>query len=137
VGLYIAVFQGDEELEGVEVGSYQDFGDFRDAVCTIVENGDLGSVCPTLMLHEDSDGSWEPDEARMLLAELDVIERVFQSQAPIELNSQWKQEVADELGLKPSNLLQCFFDVDGISLVSRLRQIAALAVARGVPILFQ
>lgn len=39
MGLYLCVFEGDDELDGVEVGSYADFGAFRSAVATHVEGG--------------------------------------------------------------------------------------------------
>jgi hypothetical protein len=137
MGLYLTVFEGDDEIEGLEVGSYEDFEFFRETVTSVVEGGVAGSVCPTLILHSDCDGVWEQDEAQVLLQELDVIEREFRSAAPVDFNSDWKHEVAQTFGIKPSNLLECFFDVDGESLVARLRQLAAAAVARGVPILFQ
>lgn len=39
MGLYLCVFDDDIELEGVEVGVYEDFNFFRDAVTATVEHG--------------------------------------------------------------------------------------------------
>ena len=39
VGLYLCAFIDDEEIEGVEVGSYADFNCFREAVVAVVEDG--------------------------------------------------------------------------------------------------
>jgi hypothetical protein len=55
MGLYLCVFQGDEELDGVDVGSYGDFNHFRSVVAGL-EDGPPGSKYPTLILHPDSDG---------------------------------------------------------------------------------
>jgi hypothetical protein len=131
MGLYLCIVKDDEELEGVEVGSYKDFGDFRDAVVASVENGDRGSVCPVLETHHDSDGEWSPDEAMALLSELDIIEKKFTDCLAIELNSPWKKDVAKLFGIVPKNLFDCFFDVDGEPLVMRLRTLARASPKRG------
>ena len=39
MGLYLCVFDEDEELEGVEVGSYSDFEFFRSSVTELLEQG--------------------------------------------------------------------------------------------------
>lgn len=44
MGLYLCVIDGENELEGVEAGSYGDFGQFRDAVIDIVEEENPGPV---------------------------------------------------------------------------------------------
>jgi len=46
MGLYLCVFDGDNELDGVEVGAYTDFHTFRSAVAAHVEAGVEGSRCP-------------------------------------------------------------------------------------------
>jgi len=51
MGLYLCVFDGEEELDGVEVGFYADFGTFRNAVVRHLENGKAGSRFPTLIHH--------------------------------------------------------------------------------------
>ncbi|MGR9138686.1 Imm70 family immunity protein (plasmid) [Rhizobium leguminosarum] len=137
MGLYLCIFEGDDELDGVEIGSYADFGTFRTAVATHVEGGIEGSRCPTLMLHSDCDGQWSPDEAVLLQAELAGIIQKFNQLPPEPLGGDWKPEVAKTFGLHPTNLYGCFFDVDGESLLDRLMGLARLSVERNLPILFQ
>lgn len=138
MGLYLCVFdESGDEIEGVEVGSYADFGDFRDAVTSLVEGGSLGGVCPVLTTHADSDGEWSSEEAKQLYSELTHIAEVFSKQPPVDFNVRWKLEAAKTFGLKPMNLGQCFFDVDGEELTERLKQLAKASIASGMPINFQ
>lgn len=137
MGLYLCSFDGDEEVDGVEMGSYADFNFFRDAVVASVEKGDRGSRCPTLISHHDSDGEWSPEEAACLVVELDLIETALSELPPVEFNSPWKAKVVSSLGLRPKSLLDCFFDVDGEPLVGRLRGLAEKSVRKHIPILFQ
>ncbi|WP_454675450.1 Imm70 family immunity protein [Achromobacter pestifer] len=137
MGLYLCVFDGDEELEGVEVGLYEDFNCFRDAVLTVLENNIPGSVCPTLQGHLDCDGEWTPQEANSLLGELKLIEQEFAEHPPIEFNSDWKKGVAKLYSIAPVTMLDCFFDIDGEPLVGRLRQLALVSVNSVQPIVFQ
>ncbi|KTE42964.1 MULTISPECIES: Imm70 family immunity protein [unclassified Sphingopyxis] len=137
MGLYLAVFDGEEELDGVEVGSYADFGTFRSAVATHIEGGVEGSRCPTLMLHSDCDGQWSPEEAGLLQAELSVIAESFLELPTELLDHGWKPEVAQMFGLRLNSLYDCFFDVDGEPLVDRLMGLAQLSMQRNLPILFQ
>lgn len=42
MGLYLCVFAAgdhDEDMEGVEIGGYDDFGDFRDTIADKLEEG--------------------------------------------------------------------------------------------------
>ena len=138
MGLYLCVFDDDDnELDGVEVGSYADFNFFRDAVVATVENGSAGSVCPVLNTHSDNDGEWTNEEARHLLTELSQIAEVMRGYPRIEFNSEWKQEVAKTFALSPETLLDCFFDIDGEPLVERLGQLAQVSISNSQPILFQ
>lgn len=75
----------------MEVASYADFNFFRDAVVRVVEGSQLGSKCPTLVSHPDSDGEWTADGAAQLLHELDVIKEAFGKMSPVEFNSSWKK----------------------------------------------
>ena len=138
MGLYLCVF--DElggELEGLEVGAYEDFNFFRDAIVATVEQGNIGSVCPVLNNHADSDGEWTSVEAHRLLAELDEISQVMIQYPPVEFNSEWKKKIAHMFGINPKTLLDCFFDIDGEPLIDRLRQLARVSISSGQPILFQ
>lgn len=138
MGLYLAVFRGDEELEGVEVGSYADFGRFRDAIRRLLERGSAGTRFPTLMLHSDCRGSWSPEEAGRLLHELDQVEAEFQSLPPSAPEpGSWQESVLRDLGARPTSLSESFIDIDGEPLVARLRQLVGVAIAERLPILFQ
>lgn len=137
MGLYLCVFDGDEEVEGVEIGSYADFNAFRDAVTAVVEHGQAGSACPVLLNHSDCDGAWFPSEAALLLGELRLIEGAFSTSSLMEISTPWKKQVARSLGIKPANLLECFFDVDGEPLIGRLIGLAEVSKSRNLPILFQ
>ncbi len=123
MGLYLCVFADDatdEELEGVEVGGYDDFDLLRRAVTERLEPAGWGSRFPVLMSHPDSDGTWNPQETSRLEAELLTIAGEFARLPPVEFPPGWQQTVAKQLGLQPVSLLQCFIDVDGESLVDRL-----------------
>lgn len=136
MGLYLTVFDHDCELDGVEVGSYSDFGSFRNAVVSALEDGSAGSRFPTLIMHSDCDGQWHPDELKALEVELEQIAREFSKLPAIQLDG-WKAEVAKTFGIKPANLCDCFFDVDGEPLLARLIGLARLSRQRRLPILFQ
>jgi hypothetical protein len=137
MGLYLCVFDGDEELEGVEVGSYADFGALRDAIREHLEGGTAGSRFPVLMMHSDCDGEWSPSEAVQLQAELELIARELARFPPSSLGDGWKLSVARTFGLRPDNLAECFFDVDGEPLFDRLIGLCRSSVQHGLPILFQ
>ena len=137
MGLYLAVFDGDEEVEGVEVGSYSDFAAFRTAVVEQLEGGAAGSRFPTLMLHSDSDGAWSPEEAARLQIELRQIRDAFRKLPPAEFKGGWQAGVASSLGIAPKNLHESFFDVDGEPLIERLEHLAQVAHEHDRDILFQ
>lgn len=137
MGLYLCVFDGDEELDGVEVGRYADFARFRDAVCERLEGGAWASRFPVLMAHSDCDGEWSAEEARLLERELQSVSEEMGRLPPVPLSEGWMSEVARAAGLRQTHLRDCFFDVDGEPLIERLVALCRLASARGLPILFQ
>jgi hypothetical protein len=140
VGLYLCVFQDrlvDEELEGVEVGSYGDFHRFREAVSDNLEGGNWGSRFPILMGHDDSDGVWSPEEAAKLELELLSIADGFAKLPPTGFEAEWQVDVARSNGIEPKSLLESFIDVDGEPLLERLIDLARTAVAAKMPICFQ
>jgi hypothetical protein len=123
MGLYLCVFADDatdEELEGVEVGGYDDFGLFRRTVAERLEPAGWGSRFPVLMSHPDSDGTWSPQQASVLEAELSTIADELRQLPPVAPGPGWQQAVAKQLGLRPVSLLDCFIDVDGEPWVDRL-----------------
>jgi hypothetical protein len=66
MGLYLCVFVDDatdEEVDGVEVGSYEDFGRLRATVAERLEPDGWGTSFPVLMSHPDSCRTRSPSEA--------------------------------------------------------------------------
>ncbi|HET9115445.1 MAG TPA: Imm70 family immunity protein [Gaiellaceae bacterium] len=141
MGLYLCIFAStldDEEVDGVEVGGYDDFHLLRTTIAERLEGERWGSRFPVLMSHPDSDGEWSPEEAVALGEELAMIESELAALPPADHSEgSWQREVARQLGLKPSSLAESFIDVDGELLVARLRELARLAVERERPISFQ
>ena len=138
MGLYLCVFateDSDDELEGVEVGSYDDFHQFREAVSVGLESGEWGSHFPVLMTHPDSRSSWLPDRASDLERELLTIADGLVRLPAAELTGSSK-EVADEFCLVPQSLYECFLDVDGLPLVERLLDLVHASERSGQPIMF-
>jgi hypothetical protein len=137
MGLYICVFDGEIELEGVEVGSYSDYGWFIREVIEKLENNKQGSLFPVLVCHSDCDGEWSLDEIPKLRKELEVISVRFKEFPQIELFSEWQEQVAKSLGIHTTCLYECFFDVDGEPLLERLLGLCDVAKESQNPILFQ
>jgi len=137
MGLYLCIFDGDDEVEGIQVGSYADFNFFRNSVVKVVEGGVAGSRCPTLNSHNDSDGEWSPSECSMLIKEIELISDAFDGSPAIDFNSKWQADVARNSGIVPNTLAECFFDVDGEPLLDRLKALAERGERLGLPILFQ
>ncbi len=137
MGLYLAVFAGDEEVDGVEVGSYADYGAFISTVIDRLEAGKAGNQFPTLTLHSDCEGTWTPQECSRLNKDLHQIAEAFKALPPVALSSEWKVDVAKRMGIKLGSLLDCFFDVDGENLVERLAGLCRLVQKYDMPILFQ
>ena len=127
MSLYLCIFREDEEIEGVEVGSYDDFGRFRDTVAAKLENGHQGSRFPILQLHPDSDGQWTVDECRGLTAELERIQKELSRLPPATFAAD-QEAIAEELNLVPRNLSESFIDIDGEHLLSRLIDLCRLAM---------
>jgi len=138
MGLYLCIFDhSDMEIEGVEVGSYEDFGWFTNAVVQHLEGGKTGSKYPLLTLHSDCDGCWSSDECVKLAEEFCEIKEHFQRESSIPFNSEWQQNTAKTIGLEPKNLCDCFIDVDGEGLLDRLIDLCQTASENGFPVYFQ
>jgi hypothetical protein len=116
MSLYLCVFDGGDELAGVEVGSYADFNALRAAIAREFEGGAVGSKFPELMLHSDCDGEWSVEECARLREEL--------------------RTLVDEARNRPA-LFGSFLDVDGRPLLESLLGLAEFALRRRLPILFQ
>jgi hypothetical protein len=137
MGLYLCIFDSDEEVEGVEVGSYSDFDFFRSSVTDLLEGGQAASRYPTIILHSDCDGEWTPTECVKLTEELLSISEGFKQLPAAEFRAPWQKEVAKSFGLKPLSLYDSFIDVDGEPLLERLLRLCEVAIEKQQPILFQ
>jgi hypothetical protein len=137
MSLYLCIFDGDEELDGVDVGAYSDFGDFHDTIANVLEAWKAGSRFPVLMLRSGCGTEWSLAECRKLETELETIIAELKRQPPKEFFAEWQKNVAKKLGLRPATLYDCFIDVDGEPLLERLLGLVKLAQQRGLPILFQ
>lgn len=137
MGLYLCVFTGDDELEGVEVGSYADFDFFRSTVTKLLERGLAGLKYPTLIIHSDGDGEWSPAECARLKLELADIAAEFALLPFHPFQADWQKQVSKLLGLKPKSLFDSFIDVDGEPLIDRLQRLCEVAIENDQPILFQ
>lgn len=137
MGLYLCVFDGEDELDGVSVGTYLDFDEFRRAVVLHLEGESAGSKYPTLLLHSDCDGEWAPEQCAQLQRELEDIAAGFAKLPFLGFRSDWQEKLAKQLGLRPRNLCESFIDIDGEPLIERLLLLCRLAQQRRQPILFQ
>jgi hypothetical protein len=137
VGLYLCVFDGDEDVDGIDVGMYEDWNAFIKAIVSHLEGGQRGSRFPLLTLHQDCDGEWSPSECVDLEKALDEIAREFEHLPSEPPRDGWKADIAKRFGLQLGTLHDCFFDVDGESLIGRLRGLAKLAQKINRPIIFQ
>ena len=137
MGLYLCIFDDDNELEGVDVGSYADFEFFRNSVTALLEEGVGGRRFPTLIIHSDSDGEWSLPECLTLKEELISIAGGFQLLPGVPFRAGWQQQVSNLIGLRPTTLYESFIDIDGEPLIDRLIRLCDVAIEQQVPILFQ
>lgn len=137
MSLYLCIFDDDEEVDGVDVGAYSDFAEFRDTIARVLEDGKRGSRFPVLMLHPDSEGEWSVEECSRLVKELERISVELKQHPAREFAAEWQKNVAKQFGIHPTTLYDCFIDVDGESLIDRLISLAAVAQQKGLPVLFQ
>jgi len=91
MSLYLCVFEDDEELDGVDVGAYSDFGDFRKAVIRELECGKAGSRFPTLIRHSDCDGEWNLDDCSKLESELEIVSAELKQRPPRDFFADWQK----------------------------------------------
>jgi hypothetical protein len=140
MSLYLCVFasaDSDDEVDGVDVGSYQDFHEFRRFVARNLEDDRAPSRFPTLLGHPDSDTEWTPTHCVALREELaTVLVELALLEAPPYGVGSWQAAVAAEFDLAPRSRAGWFIDIDGEPLVGRIDQLAALAVELGQPISF-
>ena len=105
MGLYLCIFDGDEDINGVEIGSYADYGALVDYVTRELELGKAGARFPTFVLHSDCDGEWSIADCQKLQVELDEIAVALKTRPATAFSSSWQKDVAKSIGLKPLNAL--------------------------------
>jgi hypothetical protein len=137
MGLYLCIMDDDEEIDGLEVGSYADYNAIIKQVVERLEGGIAGSRFPVLVLHSDSDGSWTVQECAKLEKELATIVEEFKELPAIPFNSAWQNDVSKQVGHEPRSLYESFIDVDGEFLLDRMINLARTAQQRNEPIIFQ
>lgn len=137
MGLYLCIFDEDEDVNGVEVGSYADFNALRDYIVHELGGGKEESRFPVFTLHSDSDGEWSVSECEKMCVELADIVAALKARPAVKFVSDWQEVVAKSIGLVPQNAFESFIDVDGEFLLERLQGLADCAVKRRLPILFQ
>ena len=137
MGLYLCVFDGEDEIDGVEVGPYADFGELRDYVVRELEGGKAGTRFPTFIIHSDCDGQWSVEDAAKLLAELETIVSSMKAQKPVPFVSEWQRNAARNVGLVPKSAFESFVDVDGELVLLRIQNLVRVALEHQLPILFQ
>ena len=136
MGLYLCVFDGDDEIDGVEVGPYADFGELRDYVVRELEGGRAGTKFPIFILHSDCDGAWSVEDATKLVAEMEGIISSMKTRKPVPFASEWQRRVAKNVGLAPKSAFECFVDVDGEFVLMRIHNLVRVALDRRLPIYF-
>jgi hypothetical protein len=137
MGLYLCIFDGDDEIDGVEIGPYSDFNFMRDFITRELEEGKYGSRFPTLLTHSDCDGEWSSNDCERLQKEIVEIIVALKARPPIQFVSEWQRKVAGSVGLNPQNAFESFIDVDGEFVLERLLHLAEKATKHKLSILFQ
>ena len=139
MGLVLCIYEDREsgdDIDGFQVGSYSDFGAWRDFIAAALEHGRWGSRFPTLMMHSDCDGEWSPEDCVALRNELRIIREEMAKLPVVPFPAPWQQQVAEEFGLMPKSALDCFINVDGENLVEAIALLAELAMRLEKPIDF-
>ncbi|WP_053938039.1 Imm70 family immunity protein [Amantichitinum ursilacus] len=137
MGLYLCIFDEDEEIDGVGVGRYTDFNALRQYIANKLEGTIVGSKYPLFSLHSDSDGEWSAKDCPALARELKDIIDLMNKLPPSAFPSDWQEALAKSYGIAPENAFESFLDVDGEFVLERIFRLAELAAEKAKPILFQ
>jgi len=133
MSLYLTVFDGDTEVAGWVMGHYSDCGCFRDCIRDHIPGA--MEKYPVFMQHSDCDGEWAGNDLAVLMRELDEIAAIFRTLPPEQPKGAFEHTA--EFRRDAKNLYECFHNVDGENLFNALRDLARLALSKGLPILFQ
>lgn len=131
MSLYLAIFDGDDDVEGWVLGSYSDFACFRDTVAARLPSAGY----PVLMTHSDCDGEWAIDQLPLLRRELESIAAAFLRLPPEEPQQAFEQTAKYRQGARA--LYDCFHNVDGENLFEALLRLCNEGINRNLPIVFQ
>jgi hypothetical protein len=137
MSLYLCIFDGDREVDGLEVGAYADFNALRAEIAREAGWEKAVRAYPTLLGHSDCDGAWSPADCILLRSELAALGTALRAAPPIPYAPGWQAEAARSAGLRPTSAYECFVDVDGALLLDRLSDLAEASIALNLPILFQ
>lgn len=137
MGLYLCLFDNDNEVDGVEVGAYADFNGLRDFINTELEQGTVGVKFPTFLIHSDCDGEWSVSDCIRLREELAEIILKMKELPPTPIISDWQKNVAISIGLTAKNAYESFIDVDGEFLLGRIYELVELGLQRQISVIFQ
>ena len=134
MGLCLCVFteegEGEDEHAASDIGSYADFGAFRQAVARYLEASDF----PVLLLHSDCDGEWTVEELPALIKELDAIAAAFDRLPRALYVPSTNPSVS--VPADASTLSECYVDVQGEKLVDSIRRLARTGLEFRCPISF-
>ena len=131
MSLYLAIFDGDEDVCGWVFGHYSDFGCFRDIIAAKLNAKDY----PILMMHTDCDGEWTFGELPALRHELESIATAFRRLPPEAPKNAFEHNV--ELWKSARSLYDCFHNVDGENVFEALVALCDEGIRRNKPIVFQ
>ena len=140
MALQLAVRQGDQEIEGFELGSFVDFDRFLNHVVQTLEDGNAGSKFPAVSNGPDRDESegddWSVKYCERLRAELTTLTAAMKAQPPVPFVSGAHKKAAQSKGLTPGNAYESFINAKGEFLLDGLQRLVNAAVDRKLPILF-
>ena len=140
MALQLAVRQGDQEIEGFELGSFVDFDRFLNHVVQTLEDGNAGSKYPAVSNGPDRDESegddWSVKYCERLRAELTTLTAAMKAQPPVPFVSGAHKKAAQSKGLTPGNAYESFINAKGEYLLDGLQRLVNAAVDRNLPILF-
>ena len=138
MSLYLCAFSFNDEIEeeefGVEVGSYEYFGTFRDYIRKNIKNGDNNLL---LLKHSDCDGIVEPFESKKIINELKKIKKVLKKIQPEKNVIELRENIISQDINMYQSLYDCFTDVDGVNLIDRLMELFQYSAKNKLDVFFQ
>lgn len=131
MSLYLTIFDGETELDGLLVGHYSDFGYFRDQIAAYLD----ATRFPIFMSHSDCDGEWAAEELEALRRELADLKQVLEK-LPRHEPVRAFEHVA-KARTNAASFAESFHTVDGEPLLDALLRLCDMGLQVRRPILFQ